>query len=175
MPAVTTRRSSIQYDGTNGSFIAGTWCTAITFVSDSGTVFVYKDIDNNNQTVNLDEWLVITQVTDGYPTIQTPSNYADNFVEIPEALTLAAGYALTPSITGSGGTANVVVNLDTTFPDTGYQAKAVLTGTSALLTDLEITDVTITDADTVTVEVTNNGLIALAGATVVVVAGDLVS
>lgn len=166
---------SIQYDGTNGSYIAGTWNTAITFVSDTGTVFTYQDSDTYNQTADLNDWLIANQVSDGYPTVMSPSEYAEYFVEIPEALTLGAGYALTPSIAGSGGTANVAVDLDTTFADTGYQAKAVLAGTSALLADLDITAVAKTDANTVTVTVQNNGLIALAGATVIVTAGDLVS
>ncbi len=88
-------------------------------------------------------------------------------------MTLAAGYAITPSITGSGGTSNVAVDLNTTMSGTAYEATAVLAGTSALLTDLEITDMTITDSNTVTVEVTNNGGAALAGATVIVTAGEL--
>ena len=83
MPAVTNRQTSIQYDGTNGAYIAGTWCTAITFASDTGTVLTYQDRDGYDRTASLNDWLIISQVTDGYPNVQSPAGYAERFVEIP--------------------------------------------------------------------------------------------
>ena len=82
------------------------------------------------------------------------------------------GYALTPNI-ASSASANIAVDLDTTMSGTAYTARAVLTGTSTLLNDLVITGVTITDSNTVTVTVQNNGLLGLSGATVIVTAAEL--
>lgn len=178
MTTVTRKYSSIQYDGTNGSYITGTWNTSITFVSDNGTTFVYKDGDNTNQNVSVGNWLIRQAgVSDSFPVLETNSNYAARWVTVPpvQTLTLATGYALTPSISGSGGTANVAVDLDTSMSGTGYEASAVLAGSSTLLNDLDITGVAVTDSNTVTVTVQNNGAVALGGATVVVSAGELVS
>lgn len=175
MAIVVPYKESIQYDGTNGSFIIGTWVTGATdFVSDNGTTLTWENEEDAIRTVNSGGWLIKVSDTDGDPTTLTNAEYLTQYVEIdPPVLTLATGYALTPSITGSGGTANVAVDLDTAMADTSYEATAVLAGTSALLTDLAITAVSITDANTVTVTVQNNGLLALAGATVIVAAGEL--
>jgi len=175
MPTVAPRYESAQYDGTNGAYIAGTLNTGITFVSDTGTVLTYKDGDNINRTMNLGEWMVVGQHYDSYPYPFPNAQYGLYYVEvlsIPD-ITLAMGYALTPAITGSGGTANVAVDLNTSMSGTNYEASAALAGTSALLADLEITSVAITDSNTVTVTVQNNGLLALAGATVIVTAAEL--
>lgn len=173
MPLVVQPFYSIQYDGTNGSYIAGTWCTGITFVSDTGTVFTYHMYDGN-RTVNIGEWVVIDVVSCIEPSVFTPGDYAARYVELFEkpVITLAAGYALTPNISASAS-ANVAVDLDTTMSGTTYQASAVLAGSASLLGDLDITAVAITDSNTVTVTVQNNGVIALAGATVIVTAAEL--
>lgn len=83
MPFVTPRMDSIQYDGANGAHIAGVWCTAIGFVSDTGTVLTYTDRDGYERTANVGEWFIITGVSDGYPTVLAPEGYAAHFVEIP--------------------------------------------------------------------------------------------
>jgi hypothetical protein len=173
--AVTRRLESIQYDGTNGSFICGTWLD-VTLDSDDGEVLVFLDGDQNLTNVPQNYYLIRSRSTDQFPTaIVSPSDYALMWHElVASALTLAAGYALTPSITGSGGTANVAVDLNTSMSGTGYEATAVLAGTSALLADLDITAVAVTDNNTVTVTVQNNGALALAGATVIVTAAELI-
>ncbi|MGW3651907.1 hypothetical protein [Streptomyces sp. NPDC000878] len=83
MPFVTSRRDSIQYDGTNGAEIAGTWCTGISFVSDSGTVLTFKDRDDRVQTASVNDWLIISGVEDGNPTVLSTADYETYFVEIP--------------------------------------------------------------------------------------------
>lgn len=176
MPSVSRRFEAEQYDGTNGSYLIGTFCPSpnLDLVSDNGTTLVFEDGDNNTHTVSAGDYLVRgSNPLDDFPEVQTPTQYAQNWIPEP-VLTLASGYALTPSITGSGGTANVAVDLDTTMSGTGYEATAILAGTSALLADLDITAVAITDNNTVTVTVQNNGALALAGATVIVTAGELV-
>lgn len=176
MPSVSRRFEAEQYDGTNGSFLIGTFCSSpnLDIVSDNGTTLVFEDGDNNTHTASAGDYLIRqSNLLDDFPEVQTPAEYAQNWIPEP-ILSLAAGYALTPNITGSGGTANVGVDLDSTLSGTSYQASAVLAGTSTLLADLVITAVSITDANTVTVTVQNNGLLALAGATVIVTAGELV-
>lgn len=174
MALVTPYKESIQYDGTNGSFIIGTWVTGATdFVSDNGTTLTWENEEDAIRTVNVGGWVVKSSDTDGDPEQLTNAQYLASYVEIdPPTLTLAMGYALTPNITASSS-ANVAVDLDTTMSGTSYETTAVLTGTSALLNDLDITAVTITDNNTVTVTVQNNGIVALAGATVVVAAAEL--
>lgn len=83
MPVVVPRMPSIQYDGTNGAYIAGVWCTGIALVSDTGTVLTYTDRDGYERTASLDDWFIITGVTDGYPTVMSPDGYVAHFVEIP--------------------------------------------------------------------------------------------
>lgn len=174
MAIVTQYAESLQYNGSNGTFICGTWAN-VNLVSDTGSVLVYEDGNTDQFTVNNGEWL-IKVLPFGEPTnILTNTQYEARYTKLHEeqVFALATGYALTPSITGSGGTANVAVELDTTMSGTSYQAKSVLAGTSTLLADLEITSVSITDTDTVTVTVRNNGLVSLSGATVIVTAGEL--
>lgn len=84
MPKIVQPWYSIQYDGTNGEHIAGTWCTGISFVSDTGTEMVFADGDNGtHHTVNLNEWLVTVVASDINPTIFTAAAYADRYYELP--------------------------------------------------------------------------------------------
>lgn len=84
MPKIVQPFYSIQYDGTNGEHIAGTWCTAISLVSDTGTAMVFADGDNGtHHTVELNEWLVAYNATDINPTIFTAAAYAARYYELP--------------------------------------------------------------------------------------------
>lgn len=83
MPKVIQPLYSIQYDGTNAAHIAGTWCTGISLVSDTGEAMVYADGDNGgHHTVNLGEWLVILGAHDITPTIFTTAEYTSRYVEL---------------------------------------------------------------------------------------------
>lgn len=83
MPFVAPRRPSEQYDGTNGAWLAGTWCTGITFVSDSGSLLTYEDRDGRSQAASVNDWLIISGVDDGNPTVLSTEDYERYFVEIP--------------------------------------------------------------------------------------------
>jgi hypothetical protein len=173
MPVVVQKFNSIQYDGTNGAEIVGV-SSSWTLVSDNGTTLVFTDVESQ-WTLTVGFWLLWSGSNPDFPGQKlSNTDYLAFFQETPPALALGSGYALTPSIAGSGGTANVAVDLNTSMSGTGYEATAVLAGTSALLADLDITAVAITDNNTVTVTVQNNGALALAGATVIVTAGELV-
>lgn len=82
MPKVVQPLYSIQYDGTNGEYIAGTWCTGITLVSDTGTVLSFTG-DGTNYAVNVGEWLVIWGTSAKDPMIFTAEEYTDRYVELP--------------------------------------------------------------------------------------------
>jgi len=81
MPKVVQHLLSEQYDGTNGQFIAGTWCTGITFVSDTGSVLTYH-ADGRDHTVNVGEWLVISWFGANDPMIFTAEEYASRYTEL---------------------------------------------------------------------------------------------
>jgi hypothetical protein len=85
MPTIVQPYHSIQYDGTNGSYIFGTWCTRIPFVSDTGTILTYLQYDGDPRTVNLGEWVVVDVFDTIEPQIYTQSGYAARFYELPEA------------------------------------------------------------------------------------------
>lgn len=175
MTLVVPYKESIQYDGTNGTFIIDTFLDgSVDFVSDNGTTLVWENFEEATRNVSVGGWVLKTSDNDGDPESITNANYLEHYRDLPETpvLTLAAGYALTPNILASAS-ANVAVDLDTTMSGTGYEASAVLAGASSLLGSLAITAVSITDANTVTVTVQNNGILALAGATVIVTAGEL--
>lgn len=178
MAHVVPYRESIQYDGTNGTYIISTWLNgSVTLISDTGSVLTWENNESVQRNIPVGGW-VIKDNGDNYdPSGRTNTQYHNEWVEVPPPfsvpdVTLAMGYALTPNINASAS-ANVTVDLDTTMSGTSYEATAVLTGTSALLADLDITAVAITDNNTVTVTVQNNGILALAGATVVVAAAEL--
>jgi len=85
MPKIVDPYYSIQYDGTNGEYIAGTWCTGITFVSDSGTVLTYTENQNNyTHTINLNDWVIVVQPSATDPWTMSPANYAARYYELPE-------------------------------------------------------------------------------------------
>jgi hypothetical protein len=79
------------------------------------------------------------------------------------------GYAVTPSLI-IGASATVAVPMVPALPDAGYNVAVALAGSSQLLGALAILSATVVDADTVNVVIQNNGLLTLAGATVLVTA-----
>lgn len=83
MPRIVQPLNSIQYDGTNGSYIVGTWCTGIQLVSDTGIELSFTG-DGTNYTVQVGEWLVVwgTQAFD--PMIFTQAQYESRYYELPE-------------------------------------------------------------------------------------------
>jgi hypothetical protein len=85
MPRIVQPYYSIQYDGTNGEYIAGTWCTGITFVSDTGTLLTYTENQNNHTfTINLNDWVIVWGAEATDPWTCTPAAYAARYYELPE-------------------------------------------------------------------------------------------
>lgn len=83
---------------------------------------------------------------------------------------LAVGYEITPSL-GPGASATVSVPMVPDLPDAGYNVAVALAGSTQLLGSLQILGHTVVSASAVNVSVqNNNGLLTLAGATVLVTA-----
>lgn len=83
MARVIYNLESVQYDGTNGDYICGTWLANCTKVSDNGSVLVYEDgADHSNHTVNLNDYVVRQGTQDIEGRVQTPSQYANNYYEL---------------------------------------------------------------------------------------------
>lgn len=82
---------------------------------------------------------------------------------------LAVGYAVTPSL-GVGASATVNVDMVPALPDAGYNVAVALAGSSQLLGALAILSATVAGSAQVDVVIQNNGLLTLAGATVLVTA-----
>ncbi|MFM9643550.1 hypothetical protein [Streptomyces turgidiscabies] len=82
MPKVVQPWYSEQYDGTNGEYIAGTWCTGISFVSDTGAVLSFTG-DGKDYTVKSGDWLVISWHGANDPMILTTEEYKSRYVELP--------------------------------------------------------------------------------------------
>lgn len=84
MAIVVPYKESIQYDGTNGSYIIGTWVTGATdFVSDNGTTLTWENEENAIRTVNVSGWVVKRSNTDGDPEQLTNAEYLERYVELP--------------------------------------------------------------------------------------------
>ncbi|MFD4527863.1 hypothetical protein ACFWP7_28815 [Streptomyces sp. NPDC058470] len=84
MPKAVRYSLSVLYDGTNGEYIAGQWCTGIGFVSDTGTVLTYTDYDGYEQTINVGEWIAIGYPGAGYLEVMTTAQYEERYYELPE-------------------------------------------------------------------------------------------
>lgn len=166
---------SLQYDGTNSADVLAlaqlkTNVSDWAIQSETGGILTLSFDQSGPDTVSFaeDDWAVfipnIMQLA-AWP----PSLYNDYFglVPAPADFRLSMGYALTPAILG-GNSATVAVQISPGQASESYQARAVLTGASSLLSELEITSVSVVDTDTVNVVVHNTGLISLSGATVVV-------
>lgn len=83
MPNIVQPYYSIQYDGTNGEYIAGTWCTGIEFVSDTGTELTFNGAYSNTK-VQLGQWVIVWGKTANDPWMVNPADYASRYYELPE-------------------------------------------------------------------------------------------
>lgn len=199
---VTPSTAAIQYTGSNGAAIDAAVSPFIDFVlvSESGGVLQWTSNGNPNSAtvgdwilynVNGVNWLsstlfqkewMCTALCSELATTDTAvaaldvrvddleSGVATLSASVAGAFVRAMGVAPVPSLLASG-TATVAVQLQPAMPDSSYSAFASkFAGIS--LTDLNITSVTVVDADTVDVGVENVGLLTLTGATVMVHAID---
>lgn len=81
MVRVVYNFESIQYDGTNGQFICGTWMN-IGLVSDDGQTLVYSTPEGTN-TVHLNDYVIRQGLADQWGRVMPPDQYAAEFHELP--------------------------------------------------------------------------------------------
>lgn len=177
IPYVDNRRA-IQYTGSNSAEIDAE-ITTFTINSEVGGVL---DFDSNgNFAANTGDWIAFTQgaVTGVFAPGAAPGNfewfYAENALAsdlglVADAAVRSAGVASAPTLL-LGVPANVAVQLVPAMPDASYTASAFLFGTGVNLGQVTINSVTVTDADTVTVQV-QTSLLSLPGVHILVVAKD---
>ena len=82
MPSVINYRESHQYDGTNGTFICGTFAN-VPLVLDTGTVLTFVNGENGNVTVNNGDWVLKDHPFPSELTIRTNAAYISQFTELP--------------------------------------------------------------------------------------------
>jgi len=158
-----TEAASAYYAHTN-------YTTPVAFVSAYPGLGDLFTIQTDQYSFNLEpgQWLVQDKDV-VYATNNTP--HFEAFYRLPDLLTptLAVGYAVTPSL-GIGASATVSVDMVPALPDAGYNVAVALAGSAQLLGALAILSATVAGSAQVDVVVQNNGLLTLAGATVLVTA-----
>lgn len=82
MPIVTQKAESIQYDGTNGAHITGTWLSGITPVSDDGNILVFRNGEGSEYTVENGGWVICTPGSRMFPQTVTAADYTTYWVEL---------------------------------------------------------------------------------------------
>lgn len=143
----------------------------------SATLTVVTDLDPNNapSTIPFSVGEGFNLVAGGsYPVASLAdatgmTSLAEFVRDHAPAPALAVGYGSTPNIL-VGASATVTVPMVPALPDAGYNVAVALAGSAQLLGSLQILGHTVVSASAVDVTVKNNGLLALAGATVLVTA-----
>lgn len=176
---VVEAHESVTYDGTNSAELLTAIARDVvefqpwSIQSETGGVLTFvADIGDGPYTLSLAEGDRLVQSYEGWsPQVWEPDAFASRFRPLPDAVppvaALSLGTATTPSI-GANAQATVSVPLSPAQPSATYLAASALSGSAQLLGSLSIVSTTIVDADTVHVVVRNGGLLALAGATVIV-------
>lgn len=184
MPAIniSESRKAIQWTGSNSAEIDAA-ITDLTIDSSIGGVLTVTS-SGTQFVLNTGDWAAFWQ---GYINgVYTNSQFNFYFVEnavgsdvdaleaalgsVGSAAVRSAGVASAPTLL-LGTPANVAVQLIPAMPDSSYTASAYIFGTGVNLGQVTINSVTVTDSDTVTVQV-QTGLVSLPGVHILVVAKD---
>ncbi len=84
MAIVVPYKESIQYDGTNGTFIIDTWLNGeVTLVSDTGTTLTWQNFEESTKSVTTGGWLIKETGAFGDPQTYTNAQYQAYYVELP--------------------------------------------------------------------------------------------
>lgn len=173
------------FDGTNAEqmlvAVQSNWANASisgssNYPGASATLQVMTDtIPNGGYQVNFavgDSWLISSAGMYPASSLADEQYYVDLdayvLARIPQPA-LAVGYASTPNL-GAGASATVSVDMVPSLPDSGYNVAVSLAGSAQLLGALSIIGYSVVSASAVNVDVQNNGLLTLGGATVLVTA-----
>lgn len=191
---IVERKHAVQYDGSNSADIDDAF--PVNTISEAGGVWTFESPPSGpTYVVNTNDWIVFLQnmvygtfspgafdlffscnaVCEDLDSaaVEELSEALDELEETVEALNTSpavrsVGIAPVPLLL-LGASTTVAVQLSPSMPDSSYTARAFkFAGVS--LTDLNITSVTVVDADTVNVGVQNTGLVTLTGTSVLVTA-----
>ncbi|MFE3484823.1 hypothetical protein ACIQ1S_09365 [Streptomyces griseus] len=175
MAIVTRKFESVQYNGTNGTYIANTWLTDMQLISDTGNLLTLGSGEDRYPVPN-GWWVVRDSGATRLLTYCSPAEYASSWAPVMTATAalLSMGSAVVPSLLASASVA-VAVPLSPAMPDTAYMASAVLTASASILASLAITSIVRTSGTVLTVTVQNTGLITLSGATAIATAVRVMS
>jgi len=186
---IAESRQSIQYTGSNSAEIDAA-ITNLTIDSETGGVLTVTSSGSQYE-VNAGDWINFWQ---GYINgVYTDSQFNFFFTEnaigsdvtglqdqidtINTGLASLGGAAVRSAGVASAGTlllntpVNVAVQLIPAMADSSYNAYAYIFGTGVNLSQVAINSVTVTDSDTVTVNV-QTSLVSLPGVHILVVAKD---
>lgn len=174
---IVDRRHAVQYDGTNSGDIDSLF--SLLTVSEVGGVWTFESPPGSATYVaNTSDWIVYAQnMAFGSFSPTAFDNFYMNVALASDLSGLATGVSVksvgvapVPTLL-LGGSATIAVQLTPAMADSSYTARAYkFAGVS--LTDLDIDSVTVVDADTVNVAVSNVGLFTITGASVLVTATD---
>lgn len=196
---VTFLSQSIQYTGSNSADL-DSQVPNVSIISESGGV-LRLDHEGTTLVLNINDWLVfdissyavfshtqylaerdcIVICSDLADTEASVSDVADDLSDLTSsvatlstaivgAFVRSIGVAPIPTLIQNQST-TVAVQLQPAMPDSGYSAYAT-TFAGVSLASLSVDSVTVVDADTVNVALTNNGVATIAGASVMVHAID---
>lgn len=176
MPAINIveSRKAVQYTGSNSAEI-DSLITDLTIDSESGGVLTVTSA-STQYTVNTTDWILFWQgfITHVFTNASLPTYYLGNAV-LSDVAALATeavrsvGVGTAPTLL-LNTPVDVAVQLIPAMPDTSYTPTAFLFGTG-VLGNVTINSATITDEDTVTVNV-QTSLASLAGVNILVAAKD---
>lgn len=187
--AVVPRNRAVQYDGTNGTEIEAL-IDDFTIITDSGTslaftsggapwsvpsggFIIFNEAGSVYDTLNTQgafdarfHSCVVEADLEGIETdLETLSTQVEALSEgvdsIPAAISAIGETTFAPLV--SLGSTTVTVTLVPAMPDTNFDAHVTVFGGVGVLSNVTIGTITVVDADTVTVQITNNSLSLLGG------------
>lgn len=173
MPAIdiVEKYKAIQYTGSNSTEIDAA-ITSLTIVSETGgTLTVESPTGGTSWAIATNEWVRFTQgaIQSKHSNTDFNTFYARNAVYDDLAAVsgvLSAGIKECPLLVV--GNTTVSVDIVPTMPSSTYTPNAQLFASVTLLADLSISSVSVVDANTVDVVVSNGGSASLTGANILV-------
>jgi len=172
---IVESRKAIQYTGSNSAEIDST-ITDLTIDSETGGVLTVTS-SGSQYTVNTGDWIVFWQgaILSKHSNATLAVFYLENALA-SDLASLASEAVRSAGVTSSptlllNTPVDVAVQLVPAMADSSYTASAYIFGTGVNLGQITINSVTVTDADTVTVNIETSAASTL-GVHILVVAKD---
>lgn len=182
MPAIniSDRYQALQYDGSNGTTIASTVTNCNILSQVGGTLVMESPAGSTVWTITTNQWVRFTQ--NQVSSVHTPTEFALFYIQNAvygdlsalqtQINALAAGSLLSAGIKEAPtlvvGAQNITVDLTVALDSTSHTAHAQVFAPTSLLGQITVGTPTVASTTTVTVPITNNGIIGLNGARILV-------